>query len=142
MYLNPTDVLKVRQTQGETVHVHVSHEDIASDGKDLPPRRGRTVTEIDDTTATEVAATPGSGFVRRVSSLTVKNSLGSNNATTAVIQLVTSGLTVDAFSAVLEIGESIHYSMENGYTVYDALGQVKTIPHTETTTAAPTTTGA
>lgn len=117
------DLLRVVTTQAVTTHVHVSFVDIDTSTSAVTP--GRTNTNITTATTKTITASPGSGVVRTVKSVSIANTHAST--TQGVTVLHTDGTTaVDLLDVQLSPGASLQYDEHHGWTVRDSRGRIMT----------------
>lgn len=115
-----SDLLRVVTSAAVSTDVHASWLDLNA-GTVTP---GRTNTLITTATTTSVVASPGSGVYRTVKTLCVRNKHATTAQTATVVH--TDGTNaVELVSVVLSAGDALHYDENNGFTVRDSLGRIK-----------------
>lgn len=122
MLLLNTTGTKVQVVSGSasTVDVHASYVDNASGSFTT----GEQNTAITTATTTDVVAAPGSGVVRNIKELVIRNKDAStSNAIT--VKHVTAGVTVELFKATLQVGEQLILDSQGCWKCYDSTGAVK-----------------
>lgn len=121
LLLNATTT-KVQVVTGSasSVDVHASYVDNASGSFTT----GEQNTAIATATTTDVVAAPGSGVVRNIKELVIRNKdAATSNACT--VKHVTAGTTVELFKATLQPGEEMVLDSQGKWTCYDSTGAMK-----------------
>lgn len=116
------DLLRVVTTQAVTTHVHVSFVDLDTSTSAVMPDLENTV--ISTATTTPIVASPGSGVVRTVKSVSIANTHAST--TQGVTVEHTNGTTVGIIEVQLAPRSSLFYDEHHGWSVRDSRGRIMT----------------
>ncbi|MBA2687789.1 MAG: hypothetical protein H0U64_06795 [Gemmatimonadaceae bacterium] len=115
-----SDLLRVVSGSAVTTDVHASWADL--NGSTVAP--GRTNTPITTATTTTVVASPAASTYRTVKTLTVRNRHASSSQDVTIVH--TDGTNaMELVKVTLSAGDALHYDENNGFTVRDSYGRIK-----------------
>ena len=117
LQVTTSDVLRVDTSSTSAIDAHVSAIDMNPSNTDRPTGY-RANTTIASATTTTISAAPGSGVLRTVKTLTIRNRGGANN--TVTVEHFDGTTAVELASVVLGAGECLHYHEAAGWWVTDS----------------------
>lgn len=119
--ISTSDILRLVTSAAVETHVQTSYVD--KTGSTLGSS-GRQNTVITTATTTTIVSAPGSGVDRAIKSVIVRNT-DASSLQTVTLQMFDGTTSVDIVSVILTAGESLQYTDELGFLVFDFQMRVK-----------------